>query len=442
MAYSDLINMIEYAGTANQRATEQKQRELNLAIGQNTFQQVQDQQNEANALRQFAAPLGGVAGPGAPGAMGEAPVEAPSPDPDKVAFEYYTKIAPDPVKASLVLDNVAKRAKEVLERTGDPEQMIAYTNSVTGRTDKFAGFKGTLLQIKNEDGTTQLVEYEPQGGKLTDRGTVGRPKLISVGEKSRLYDPTLGKVIVEGVADDANVPVKSEHNLRGKDGQPVTKLWYKGGRTEEIRSVPSPGSVVIANAQRAQREFRNEMDMRKEFLSLPEVKEFPVVEKQLGRVQAAFDEVKRGAPNKIAVDQTLVTAFNKMMDESSVVRESEYARTASDAPWFNKIRGKFEKFSAGGAGLTDEDRTALYDMIQNFGRVAKEGYESQVDFYSELAGRYGFQPRNVVRLGGAEPRKGGAPKESVKSKTPIGTVEDGYIFMGGDDTKQENWRKK
>jgi len=448
--YSGLIQTVKDSGDINKFRTEQKQRELNLAVGQNAYQQSLDQQNDANALKQFAAPLGGVAGPGAPAEMGGAPVEAPPPDPDKVAFEYYTKIAPDPVKASLVLDNVSKRAKEILERTGDPEQMLTYTNSITGRTDKFAGFKGTMIQIKNDDGTTQLLEYEPQGGKITDKGIFGPKKLISVGEKTRLYDPTLGKVVVEGVVDNVNVPVKSEHNLRGKDGQPVTKLWYRDGRTEEIRSVPNPGTVLMAQAHQAQRSFSNEMDMRKEFLSLPEVKEYPVVEKQMGRVQAAMDQARKGQVNKLAVDQTLITAFNKMLDESSVVRESEYGRTASDLPFFNRIRGGYEKYVSGGAGLTDSDREVLYDMVQKFKGVADEGYNAQKQFYGDLAVRYGFKPENVLRLGGAVPRTPAEAKKetAAPAASKIGTSytdpTDGskWVQVGADPKKKESWRRQ
>jgi hypothetical protein len=250
--------------------------------------------------------------------------------------------------------------------------------------------------------------------------------------------------------DNENVPVKSEHNLRGKDGKPVTKLWYRDGRTEEIQSVPSAGSVIMAQATQAQREFKNEMDMRKEFLSLPEVKEYPVVEKQAGRVQAAMDQARKGQVNKTAVDQTLITAFNKMLDESSVVRESEYGRTASDLPFFNRIRGGYEKYVTGGAGLTDSDREVLYDMIQKFKGVADEGYNAQKQFYGELATRYGFKPENVLRLGGAVPRSQAPAKNAAApaAQSKIGTVytdpADGsqWIQTGADATKKENWRRK
>ena len=449
--YSGLIQTVKDSGDINKFRTEQKQRELNLAVGQNAFQNQLDEQNQANALKQFAAPLGGVAGPGAPGVEGGAPVEAPPPDPDKVAFEYYTKIAPDPTKASLVLDNVAKRAKEILERTGDPEQMLTYTNGITGRTDKFAGFKGTMIQIKNDDGTTQLLEYEPQGGAVTDKGTFGKPKDVLIGEKQRLYSPSLGKVLVDGKPDEMNVPEKVVQNLKSKSGKTVTKLWYKGGRTEEIESVPSPGAMMMASAAQAQHTFSNERELNKAFLALPEVKEYPVVEKQMGRVQAAMDEARKGNVNMIAVDQTLITAFNKMLDESSVVRESEYGRTAQDLPFFNRIRGGWDKFQAGGAGLSGPDREALYDMVQKFNQVAKDGYKEQESQYRELADYYfpgtGAADR-VVRLGMVRP---GTATEKPKAAAASGGLGSTYtdpadgskwVQVGQDKTKKESWRRQ
>lgn len=450
--YSGLIQTVKDSGDINKFRTEQKQRELNLAVGQNAFQNQLDEQNQANALKQFAAPLGGVAGPGAPAEMGGAPVEAPLPDPDKVAFEFYTKINPDPAKASLVLDNVAKRAKEILDRTGDPEQMLTYTNGITGRTDKFAGFKGQMIQIKNDDGTTQLIEYEPQGGKLTDKGTYGPKKLITVGEKSRLYDPTSGKVLVNGVADNNMVPVKAEHNVRGPNGKPHTKLWYKDGSTDLLETVPSPGATIMAGAMQQHRTFKDERDLAKEFLSLPEVKQFPIVQEQLGKIQIAFDLSKK-TNNKSAVDQALITTFNKMLDPTSVVRESEYARTAMDLPFFNRIAGGYEKFVAGGAGLTDDDRAALADLVQKMGSYVKERYLGQEEQYRGLADYYfpGTGASNrITRLGmkpGASTNTSTAPKAEAKS-SGLGTTytdpSDGstWVQVGADPKKKESWRRK
>jgi hypothetical protein len=153
-----------------------------------------------------------------------------------------------------------------------------------------------------------------------------------------------------------------------------------------------------------------EMDMRKEFTSLPEVKTHVEISSQIQRLEKAMESNAKGG-SKVAVDQALITILNKMLDPSSVVRESEYARTPGDLAFLNRMRGKIEKLKKGGAGLTDEDRSAIAEMARNFASVSQSMYDEQANYYGGLAGRYGYSPENVVRLGGG-PKKQKPPTTS------------------------------
>jgi len=94
-------------------------------------------------------------------------------------------------------------------------------------------------------------------------------------------------------------------------------------------------------------------------------------------MQRAADEWFAGnTESAVAVDQALITMFNKMTDPSSVVRESEYLRTSSDLSLFDRIKGMGAKeFITGGAGLTDEVRRDLVNM----GKAFKEEYDRKLD---------------------------------------------------------------
>lgn len=140
----------------------------------------------------------------------------------------------------------------------------------------------------------------------------------------------------------------------------------------------------------------SEQSLRKEFNSLPDVKEFLGIKPQFDRMQAAIAESKKGG-SLVAVDQALINTFNKMLDEKSVVRESEYARTASDISVVNRVKGKAAKILQGGAGLTDEERNALSTMAQRFYNIAKSNYDTTADYYSGIAEDRGFDAANIVR---------------------------------------------
>ena len=442
-ALTSLGNVGEY--NRNQKLKEQQIAQTDLLLAKQ-----QQDANDQNMLRaELQSPLGGLA-PGVPASPeGLNPVPPNQlPNPDRVALDYWSRR--DPKIAVDIYKNIGEKAKDIAERTGDPKQAVDYFNDATGMNAEFKGMKGSLIQVQ-VDGQTHLIEYNPVGGDLKTKAVLGEraaDKLITVGEKSRLYDPRLGKVVVEGVPDNENVPVKSEHNIKGPDGKPKTLLIYKNGRREYLDSVPSPSAVINAGVMATQRQFQNENQLRTQFLNLPEVKERPIIEQQIARSQSAIDEAKKGGP-KVAVDQTLIISFNKMLDANSVVRESEYARTSQDLALVNRIRGGYEKILEGGAGLTNEDRSALYYMIDRFGDASKAAYEAQVNQYNELAD-YWFPGQNagprVTRLGMVKAPTVKAPS-APKVGPKIGTVEKDAqgrdrIFTGGDPGKEENWRLK
>jgi hypothetical protein len=179
------------------------------------------------------------------------------------------------------------------------------------------------------------------------------------------------------------------------------------------------------------RKFADETKMRKEFQSLPEVKNHVLIDSQVQRLDKAMEEAK-SSKSLVAVDQALITILNKMLDPSSVVRESEYARTPGDLAFLNQMRGKIEKLKTGGAGLTDTDREAIARMARSFYSVSKGMYDAQEKYYTWLAEGYDYDPKNVVRLGNKATDKPSSPPVSGAKMAPDGNwyvEKDGQYFM-------------
>lgn len=132
----------------------------------------------------------------------------------------------------------------------------------------------------------------------------------------------------------------------------------------------------------------NLLRVSNQFSGRPEVKDFREMGRYLGNIDQAMKEA-RETNNFIAVDQTLINAFNKLNDPTSVVRESEYARTANDLKALSKIRGKWEKILSGGAGLTQDDRGAIARMAKNFYSAATNRYNEALNENSLLAASLG-----------------------------------------------------
>jgi hypothetical protein len=142
--------------------------------------------------------------------------------------------------------------------------------------------------------------------------------------------------------------------------------------------------------------FAESTKVREEFLNRPEVKEFVSINTNVRAIDRLVSE-SGAIKNKVALDQALITMFNKLTDPNSVVRESEYARTPENLPLVNRFSGALQKLQKGGAGLTDDDRRTLVwgaRVIANErGRTYNETYQGYVD----LANQYGIEESLITR---------------------------------------------
>jgi hypothetical protein len=117
--------------------------------------------------------------------------------------------------------------------------------------------------------------------------------------------------------------------------------------------------------------WKDSATLRKEYNNLPEVKESNQTMPKIENMEKAYSQSLK-TKNFVAVDQALITLFNKLTDPNSVVRESEYARTAQNIPLLNNIKGKAEKVLYGGAGLTTAERNELIKMARSFKNTYKD----------------------------------------------------------------------
>lgn len=141
----------------------------------------------------------------------------------------------------------------------------------------------------------------------------------------------------------------------------------------------------------------------------PEVKDVREMGRYVGAMEEAMKESMSGG-SMIAVDQAVINAFNKLMDPTSVVRESEYARTASDQSLMNRLKGQLGpdgKLAVGGAGLTKQDREAIARMARNFTAAAatkaKDATEEIASMYDQIPTATGVTIGEMLRKGLASP---------------------------------------
>lgn len=219
---------------------------------------------------------------------------------------------------------------------------------------KTEGKKHGYQDIKFADGATDEEKIDTMN-TLFEHFGLQKPQ----GKKHLVIDPK--------AQIDANMTT-GETTLKTPSNSLASLLGYGGLNTPPVGDESGFGTQVSGGGPRGARytvdtpadQFTRASKIREEFINRPEVKDYVMINTNVKSMDSLLKKAKEGGMNnKVSLDQGLITMYNKLTDPSSVVRESEYARTPENLPLVNRFNGAFQKIEQGGAGLTDSDREAL-----------------------------------------------------------------------------------
>ncbi len=119
--------------------------------------------------------------------------------------------------------------------------------------------------------------------------------------------------------------------------------------------------------------------------------------RQLGQMEAGLAQAKASGDKESinAASQAVLVTFQKILDPTSVVRESEYARSGSGAALIDRMRGAITQLERGGAGLPLDSLEEFVDL----GREFYKGYESTLAANAQIAVN---QAQNLQGLTGGQ----------------------------------------
>lgn len=234
---------------------------------------------------------------------------------------------------------------------------------------------------------------------------------------------TVGKPTVKGfVVNTANAGVTPIINPEtgSTEFSPGTRLLQAPMTPETVaaRTAASEGAKFDAPIQSEARAS----SLRKEFQAIPVVEDFQIIREQVGVMDDLINSIKiddnTKDSNALALDQSLITTFNKITDPTSVVRESEYERTPSNLSLANRFSGAFEKLSKGGAGLTKKDREALVFGAKVIADSRGSRYNEILSSYKTIADASGVKPEMVIEGFGEYKPYGVVAGKASGSKEP------------------------
>ncbi len=149
-----------------------------------------------------------------------------------------------------------------------------------------------------------------------------------------------------------------------------------------VKVISSPQGEGLSKADKS----KIAITQAAEFRADPRVKDLQIIERSEKGMEAALKlSTSPNVKSRIASDQALGVLFQKMLDPTSVVRESEFARTPEGAAAVNRLLAIAPQLRLGGLRLLDEDRVALVDMAKVLLREAKVSANTAFDEFDVRA---------------------------------------------------------
>lgn len=141
--------------------------------------------------------------------------------------------------------------------------------------------------------------------------------------------------------------------------------------------------------------------------------------RQFGLMETGLRRFREGDKN--GGSQAVLVTFQKILDPTSVVRESEYARSAQGISMLGRIQGYIERLEAGGAGVPDAELAGMVETArQMLGDMQSysSGTRSRIE---AVAKEHSINP--VMIFGIEAPRSGGAarPSDALPPMAPVGS---------------------
>ena len=237
--------------------------------------------------------------------------------------------------------------------------------------------------IKNADGTTRkgFVDINSPNPESTFREMGVEPvKMENVsGAFVNPYKPPVNPI--PSPTNPFNLIPDGNGGFKLTPNEPVQAFQLKKAATGASKQ------TTVVNP--ALDPFKNEESLRKEFTANPVVKNAAEMGGAFRLIDTAF---KNPSP---ANDLAMATKYMKILDPTSVVRESELALAMGAVGILDKVYNYAQMVSSG-QKLTPTQRKDFYDSAKAINDKFQEGAAAIAAQYKGIASQYGLKPENVT----------------------------------------------
>ena len=138
------------------------------------------------------------------------------------------------------------------------------------------------------------------------------------------------------------------------------------------------------------------------------------IARQSSLIASSYKNIANGGDRSLNT-QAIITSFNKILDPTSVVRESEYDRTAEGQALLSQLQGKYDNIVRGGAGVTLATLKEASDIANKYLSNAQKSIEQENSRAVAMAKQFGLNPDFVTNT-----YQGETQIEDVNDPDPLG----------------------
>lgn len=195
---------------------------------------------------------------------------------------------------------------------------------------------------------------------------------------------------------------KSRAPLQVDMGTMGTMLIYPDGKREIIPKGKEPSTA---------KDFSNALSLRKEFNSEP-------IYKGYQEVKNAWNQINTGLnAQSPAGDLAAATKFMKLLDPTSVVRESELVMAMQASGALDRLYN-YAQMRVAGTKLTPQQREDFRRLSDQFYQTSLNQFNDKFSEYSDIAVRNNLNPMDIGKPEQFKPQT--APKAEKPAKPTVG----------------------
>lgn len=342
------------------------------------------------------------------------------------------------------------RGQQLMQQAKAQEEEAKWTgtNALLGVADRLER-SGQGGDIQLPDGTVinvpnimKQIEMKRQLAEAAARGSVEGtarpipPEIATVVESTRANNPLttskqpfdlsgqrtpnelqiFSQLFGRGAQNDVATADVPEFGLRAgqaydpKSASAQGAVWQEGQqnfRSKEARAAAQERWSQLSPAQ----QLAETRQLGKQYLDATQAPR--IVQTQYKVMEDTMKGITSGEFKDLnAPTQAIVNTFNKIIDPSSVVRESEYARSPDGQALLDSLVGKAAALARGGPGLTPGNLREFVRLAKVFADNSVKSMESEKQRVLDIADAYKI-PRNHIVAG----EKTNAPS---KVEDPLG----------------------